>query len=106
MSPARPEDESRRAKDIALLEQVLERGNMFRALQRVERNGGAPGIDGMRTEELRAYLKENWPRHRTELLEGTYEPKPVQSDQDNSWSLPLLTGPFQRSISGSVKEMV
>ncbi|MCL5677224.1 MAG: hypothetical protein M1602_05065, partial [Firmicutes bacterium] len=39
---------------------------------------GTPGIDGLRTEELRAYLKENWPRHRTELLEGTYEPKPVR----------------------------
>ena len=78
MLPAQPEAESRRAKDVALLEQVLERNNMLRALQRVERNGGAPGIDGMRTEELRAYLKENWPRHRTELLEGTYEPKPVR----------------------------
>jgi len=78
MLPAQPEAESRRAKDVALLEQVLERNNMLRALQRVERNGGAPGIDGMRTEELRAYLKENWQHHRRELLEGTYEPKPVR----------------------------
>jgi len=70
MPPARPEDEPRRAKDVALLEQVLDRDNMFRALQRVERNGGAPGIDGMCTEQLRAYLKENWLRHRTELPRG------------------------------------
>jgi len=32
----------------------------------------------MRTEELRAYLKENWPCHRNELLEDTYKPKPVR----------------------------
>ena len=30
---------------------------MFRALKRVESNGGAPGIDGMTVEELRPYLK-------------------------------------------------
>jgi hypothetical protein len=26
----------------------------------VDRNGGAPGIDGMPVEELRPYLRDNW----------------------------------------------
>jgi RNA-directed DNA polymerase len=61
-----------------LLERVLERGNLVRALKRVEQNRGAAGVDGMGVEELRLYLKEHWPGLRERLLEGTYEPKPVR----------------------------
>jgi hypothetical protein len=35
-----------------LLERALERSNMFRALRRVRRNQGGPGIDGMTVDEL------------------------------------------------------
>jgi RNA-directed DNA polymerase len=45
---------------------------------RVQENKGAPGIDGMTVEELPRYLKKNWPKHREELLEGTYKPKPAR----------------------------
>jgi hypothetical protein len=41
------------------LEDALERTNLQRALHRVERNGGAPGIDGMTTAELRPYLRSS-----------------------------------------------
>ena len=34
------------------LELILERRNLSLALDRVERNDGAPGVDGMRTEYL------------------------------------------------------
>jgi RNA-directed DNA polymerase len=61
-----------------LLEKVLERGNLVRALKRVERNRGAAGVDGMGVEELRPYLKEHWPELRERLVEGTYEPRPVR----------------------------
>ena len=37
----------------SLWEQFLSRGNLAEALRRVEQNAGAPGIDGMSTEELR-----------------------------------------------------
>jgi RNA-directed DNA polymerase len=57
---------------------MLERGNMLQALQRVEANGGAPGVDGMRTKDLRPFLKDHWKRIREELLAGTYRPKPVR----------------------------
>ena len=55
-----------------LMEEVLRRENMLRALRRVRSNKGAPGIDGMTVEELVSYLKENWPRIREELLRETY----------------------------------
>jgi len=38
-------------------ERVMEKGNLLRALKRVEANGGAPGVDGMTVEALRPYLK-------------------------------------------------
>ena len=61
-----------------LMEEVLRRENMLRALRRVRSNKGAPGIDGMTVEELVSYLKENWPRIREELLRETYLPAPVR----------------------------
>jgi len=67
-SPASPE---------CLMEEVCQRDNLVRALKRVKANKGSPGIDGMRVEELAAYLKEHWPRIRDQLLQGTYQPQPV-----------------------------
>lgn len=51
---------------------------MLRALQRVERNSGAPGVDGLTVEELRPFLRTHWERIRTELLQGQYTPRPVR----------------------------
>jgi len=65
-------------EEIGLLEQVLERENMLQALHRVERNQGAPGIDGMTVKDLRQYAIENWVKTRETLLEGTYKPSPVR----------------------------
>lgn len=59
-------------------EQIFERGNLLAALKRVESNGGAPGIDGMTVQELRAWLKEHWLEVRGALDEGTYQPSPVR----------------------------
>lgn len=60
-----------------LLERALERSNMQRALRRVRRNRGAPGVDGMTVEDLPGYLKTHWPTIRGQLLEGSYRPSPV-----------------------------
>jgi len=62
----------------ALLERVLERENLLRALRRVERNGGAPGVDGMTVEELRPFLHRHWMHIREDLLHGRYRPQPVR----------------------------
>ena len=61
-----------------LMEKVVERENMNRALKRVEKNKGAAGIDGMEVKDLRPYLKEHWPRIKEELQKGEYKPKPVK----------------------------
>ncbi len=57
---------------------VLDRPNMQRAYDRVLRNKGAPGVDGMKVGDLKAYLKAHWSKHRQELLDGTYQPQPVR----------------------------
>jgi len=61
-----------------LMEKVVERNNLKKALERVEHNKGAPGIYGMTTQELRAHLNNNWERIKQELLNGTYKPSPVR----------------------------
>ena len=54
---------------LMLMEEVLRRENMERALRRVRSNKGAPGVDGMTVDELTFYLKGNWARI-TPLLRG------------------------------------
>ena len=60
-----------------LYAQVMERGNLQRALKQVRRNKGAPGIDGMTVDELPEYLKHHWLEIRAQLDAGTYRPQPV-----------------------------
>jgi RNA-directed DNA polymerase len=61
-----------------LLEEMLSRDNLKRALQRVKSNGGAAGIDKMTVKELSPYLKQNWEAIKEQLLNGSYKPKPVR----------------------------
>jgi group II intron reverse transcriptase/maturase len=64
--------------NVELWEQVWERENLFAALNRVESNAGAPGIDGMTVKDLRTYLKDNWLGIREALESGAYKPNPVR----------------------------
>ena len=61
-----------------LMEAIVARDNLKKALAQVKRNKGAPGVDGMTVEELTPYLKEHWPAIRAQLLDGTYRPQPVR----------------------------
>lgn len=61
-----------------LMERVVERDNLIRALRQVKRNRGSPGMDGMRVEALPGYLKGHWPAIKASLTEGTYQPQPVR----------------------------
>jgi len=70
-----------------LMEEICKPENMRRALMCVQENEGAPGIDGMTVRELPRYLKKHWPKHREELLEGTYKPKPARRKE-----IPKLDG--------------
>ena len=48
------------------------------ARARVRQNKGSPGVDGMTIGDARDYLREHWPRLRSQLLEGTYQPQLVK----------------------------
>jgi len=76
--PAPAEGEAQPVRAVGLWGEAFSRENLMRALQRVERNRGAPGVDGMTTEELRPWLREHWPGIRRALDEGTYRPAPVR----------------------------
>ena len=60
------------------MEEVVSPENYGKALQAVVANQGGPGIDGMRTEELKAHLAKHWPKIQSKLLAGTYTPSPVR----------------------------
>jgi RNA-directed DNA polymerase len=57
---------------------MLSSENLGQALRRVRANRGAPGVDGMTTEELVPWLREHWVGVREALDAGTYRPCPVR----------------------------
>jgi RNA-directed DNA polymerase len=61
-----------------MLEEILDRRNIEKALKQVEANKGSGGIDGMRWEELRPYINTHWQSLRAELMEGKYKPTAVR----------------------------
>lgn len=61
-----------------LMEEVLLKENLSKALKRVSENKGAPGVDGMTVHQLPGHLRKHWPEIRQQLLSGTYVPKSVR----------------------------
>lgn len=65
-------------EEVKLWGRIFSRYNLFQALERVQKNRGAPGVDGMTVEELPEHLKANWESIRGKLEAGTYQPSPVR----------------------------
>jgi retron-type reverse transcriptase len=63
---------------VDLMDRVVNRENLIRALKRVSANKGSPGVDGMTVDELTDYLLEHWQPIRERLLRGDYCPQPVK----------------------------
>lgn len=61
-----------------LMEQATQVANLQVALKRVEKNAGSPGIDGMRTDELRPWLRKNWKELVRALLDESYRPQAIR----------------------------
>lgn len=61
-----------------LMEEVLTKENLMKAYEAVVRNAGAPGVDGIRTEDLQAFLAANWLGIREQLLTGRYKPRAIK----------------------------
>ena len=64
--------------DRHLMERIVERGNLTRALRRVRQNQGSPGMDGRTVDELPTYLRDHWVAIREELLAGRYQPSVIK----------------------------
>jgi len=62
----------------SLLNQVLARGNLTEAYQKVVNNQGSHGVDGVKTEQLADYLIKHWDRIKSEIETGTYFPNKVR----------------------------
>jgi group II intron reverse transcriptase/maturase len=77
-TPEAGQGPDRSGRTSALMEGVISIPNLQAALKRVEANRGSPGIDGMRAEELRLYLRANWKELTRALLAGTYQPQAVK----------------------------
>ena len=71
-------ESERPANTSRIMEEVCERANLKQALRQVKGNKGSGGVDRMTVDQLGDYLKESWPAIREQLLNGTYEPKPVR----------------------------
>jgi RNA-directed DNA polymerase len=76
--PVAKRDAESPTQTASLMEEVCERGNLWKALKRVQANKGAPGVDGMTVRQLPKYLKRHWPKIREQLLTGIYRPQPVK----------------------------
>lgn len=61
-----------------MLQEIMNRRNIERALLQVERNKGAGGVDGMQTDELRDYLNINYQWLCREIISNSYEPAAVK----------------------------
>ena len=68
----------RPANTSQIMEEICERANLKEALRQVRSNKGSAGVDQMTVDQLGDYLKQHWLSIREQLLNGTYEPKPVR----------------------------
>jgi group II intron reverse transcriptase/maturase len=70
--------DSQRYIHIPKIEGVVNDYNIQEATKAVIHNKGAPGVDGITTEEIAEILKKEWPKIKQDILNGIYRPKPVR----------------------------
>jgi RNA-directed DNA polymerase len=63
---------------IVTIESVLDECNIQEAIKAVTSNKGAPGIDGITTEEIKTVMQKQWPQIKQDILEEKYCPSPVR----------------------------
>ncbi|WP_249168693.1 group II intron reverse transcriptase/maturase [Alkaliphilus sp. B6464] len=71
-------NETSSAASDNLMERILSRDNMLSALKRVEKNKGSYGVDRMKADELRPFLKQNWLSIKDSISKGRYKPSAVR----------------------------
>lgn len=67
-----------RQNNISLIDRVVDKYNMERAIEKVRKNKGAPGVDGMTVDELEEHMQTYGSAIVQKLKDGTYQPQPVK----------------------------
>lgn len=70
--------DSQRYIHISKIECVVSDYNIQEAIRAVTRNKGAPGIDGVTTEEIKGIMEKQWFKIKQDILDGKYRPSPVK----------------------------
>ena len=71
-------DGQTKAEGLRQMDAVVERSNLWQAYERVLRNKGAAGVDGLTVSEFKAWLQQHWPSVKAELLAGDYLPAVIR----------------------------
>ena len=61
-----------------LLNEVCHQDNLKRACDRVIKNRGKPGIDGMTVDDLATWFPKHWEELSASVMNGSYRPQPVR----------------------------
>ena len=80
-TPTAEQGTERSGSTSDLMERVVSITNLQAALKRVEANRGSPGIDGMRTSELRLHLRVHWQELVRALIDEAYRPQAVKRQE-------------------------
>ncbi len=75
-----------------LMEKVVTQEKATAAWRAVKRNGGAPGIDSMTTQQWRDHVRKHWKTIRAKLLAGTYVPSPVRRSEISNLKFQISKG--------------
>lgn len=67
-----------RKDGISLIDKIIDRNNLELAKEKVRKNKGASGVDGITVEELDEHMAKYYPYLIRKLKEGTYQPQPVR----------------------------
>lgn len=70
--------DSKRYIRIPKIENVVHNYNIQEAIKAVTHNKGAPGIDGITTEEIKGIMQKQWSKIKQDILDGKYRPNPVK----------------------------
>ena len=71
-------DGQTKAEGLRQMDAVVERNNLWRAYERVMRNKGAAGVDGLTVFDLKQWLQQHWPSVKAALLAGQYMPAAIR----------------------------
>jgi RNA-directed DNA polymerase len=63
---------------MELLERILDSRNVRRAYEQVMANKGSGGVDGIEIEGFKSHLQAVWPKVKSSIQEGVYQPSAVR----------------------------